>query len=573
MKRIVSFLLVFVMLSSSLILTACDPIESIMSIFDKPDGTDNSENEIRTTVTKEEWKNVYKLTNHTIRLSFDGVILTVKAADTCVKMDLYMTGSGNTTTYYNLDNNTIIYKSSMGWIGYVSDSVPIIGSPKLEDLGYLPEISYDELVYDENSRSYTYEDNYSKVTLNFENGTLKDAHIISSDDEEIKIANVGTTVIELPAHMIINDGKPDNSTADPDAITTLTDDDLSKLLNMNNFTLKATLMTDMEMSVDIFIKVTDLGVEISAEALGVYEKQYYTVIDGEIHTIAEDNYGNYLAMNTGESIDELAESFAIVKDNISAKYIPYDMIGRYYKIESDEASFYFYFENGELTDLVAIIDSDIFDPSHILTRNDKIEVSFVLDDVGSTRFSFPEYRLIKNELDYKLNADGTGYIVTGIGGYLYYNGTDLIIPDMYRGLPVVEIGDRAFLLERSITSVVIPNSVERIGSQAFDACTELVSVEIGDSVKIIDEAAFVNCQSLKSINIGSSVTTIGSMAFGYCYDLETIVIPSSVVNVKYAVFDDCQSLTVYCEAEEKPEGWDEDWNNDNRPVEWGYAVE
>jgi hypothetical protein len=29
-------------------------------------------------------------------------------------------------------------------------------------------------------------------------------------------------------------------------------------------------------------------------------------------------------------------------------------------------------------------------------------------------------------------------------------------------------------------------------------------------------------------------------------------------------------LTIYCEAESQPEGWDANWNPWNRPVEWGY---
>jgi hypothetical protein len=39
----------------------------------------------------------------------------------------------------------------------------------------------------------------------------------------------------------------------------------------------------------------------------------------------------------------------------------------------------------------------------------------------------------------------------------------------------------------------------------------------------------------------------------------------------YYVFDDCDALTINCAASAKPVGWHEDWNNDNRPVNWGVA--
>ena len=31
----------------------------------------------------------------------------------------------------------------------------------------------------------------------------------------------------------------------------------------------------------------------------------------------------------------------------------------------------------------------------------------------------------------------------------------------------------------------------------------------------------------------------------------------------------CSSLTIYCEEESKPDGWNENWNTSNRPIVWG----
>ncbi len=32
----------------------------------------------------------------------------------------------------------------------------------------------------------------------------------------------------------------------------------------------------------------------------------------------------------------------------------------------------------------------------------------------------------------------------------------------------------------------------------------------------------------------------------------------------------CKNLKIYCEADEKPEGFDDEWNPDNLEVVWGY---
>ena len=42
------------------------------------------------------------------------------------------------------------------------------------------------------------------------------------------------------------------------------------------------------------------------------------------------------------------------------------------------------------------------------------------------------------------------------------------------------------------------------------------------------------------------------------------------MNIGSQAFYDCKNLTIYCEAEEQPEGWSADWNKSRCPVVWGY---
>ena len=64
---------------------------------------------------------------------------------------------------------------------------------------------------------------------------------------------------------------------------------------------------------------------------------------------------------------------------------------------------------------------------------------------------------------------------------------------------VTSIGDGAFYICCSLTSVTIPNSVTNIGDYAFSGCSGLTSVTIPDSVTSIREYAFRCCRSLENV--------------------------------------------------------------------------
>ena len=106
------------------------------------------------------------------------------------------------------------------------------------------------------------------------------------------------------------------------------------------------------------------------------------------------------------------------------------------------------------------------------------------------------------------------------------------------------IGENAFNLCTSLTSVSIPDSVTTIGKWTFALCKTLTSVNIPDSVTTIGERAFYACRSLTSVTIPDSVTTIGDYAFAYCESLTSESIPDSVTAIGEDVFAGCDNLTV-----------------------------
>ena len=141
--------------------------------------------------------------------------------------------------------------------------------------------------------------------------------------------------------------------------------------------------------------------------------------------------------------------------------------------------------------------------------------------------------------------------------------TSVTIPDS-----VTAIDSRAFKDCASLTSISIPSGVIAIDSRTFENCTSLNSVTISNGVMTICPNAFRGCTSLTSITLPSSVTWIREEAFRGCTNLTSVFIPGRVDWIDKHAFEGCPNLTIYCAHDSMPEGWDEEWNPDHRPVQW-----
>ena len=170
--------------------------------------------------------------------------------------------------------------------------------------------------------------------------------------------------------------------------------------------------------------------------------------------------------------------------------------------------------------------------------------------------------------------------------------TTIVIPDT-----VTYIGIGAFVGCRSLTDINLPANLTSISKNLFASCgiesitipdsitsieqgafigSKIKSINIPNGVTSIERAVFSHCKELTSVTIPSSVTSIDSLAFRNCEKLESIIIPSSVTHISKNAFCGNENLTVYCEAESKPDGWDDEWTGDERKdikvkeVIWGY---
>ena len=128
-------------------------------------------------------------------------------------------------------------------------------------------------------------------------------------------------------------------------------------------------------------------------------------------------------------------------------------------------------------------------------------------------------RVGDNELKYDFVTDmGTSMSSVSIAEGCNVRG-DFAIPSEIDGCKVTRIGDRAFRVCRSLTSVTIPEGVTKIGVGAFTGCSSLTSVTMPEGVTSIGDWAFSGCSLLASMAIPASVTSIGDSAFFGCDSL------------------------------------------------------
>ena len=143
-------------------------------------------------------------------------------------------------------------------------------------------------------------------------------------------------------------------------------------------------------------------------------------------------------------------------------------------------------------------------------------------------------------LAYGFTNNGAAYEVIGIGDV---TGTEINVPSIYNGKPVVGVGKGAFKNNTNITKVVLAQDVQSIGQDAFYGCTSLTEVVLYRGFNTIGQAAFAGCTNLTSIHLPSTLKGIGTYAFDGCVKLENVTIPASLSSIGEQAFAHCESIT------------------------------
>ncbi|MBR5551852.1 MAG: leucine-rich repeat protein, partial [Muribaculaceae bacterium] len=125
---------------------------------------------------------------------------------------------------------------------------------------------------------------------------------------------------------------------------------------------------------------------------------------------------------------------------------------------------------------------------------------------------------------------------------LYNNGMSFLpssVRNINFGNDVVYIPMYACQGLTNLTSVVIPDAVEKIDVYAFEGCTSLSEVKIGKTVREIMYLSFGNCTSLENIVIPDALQNIDYAAFSGCSNLKNVTIGSGMQNIGEYAFDGC----------------------------------
>lgn len=189
-----------------------------------------------------------------------------------------------------------------------------------------------------------------------------------------------------------------------------------------------------------------------------------------------------------------------------------------------------------------------------------------------------------------------------IGHNAFSNCENLEEIHLNEGLKTIE--DNAFYMCPKIETIFIPSSVTFIGFKAFNYCTNMTSILVSPQnpyytsidgvlysnnlqtliyypssktnssftvpshVRIIKANAFEACYTIRYLYISSGVTTIEQEAFIYNAILK-VYIPDTVHTIGFEAFYGQTGVTIYCEAEAKPSGWNERWYMNGQTILWG----
>ena len=126
---------------------------------------------------------------------------------------------------------------------------------------------------------------------------------------------------------------------------------------------------------------------------------------------------------------------------------------------------------------------------------------------------------------------------------------EIWIPNSCQDLSSPTLFQQNYFLKR----IHLPEGLDRIPKGFADACFKLQEVNIPSSVKSIGIAAFQQCYSLKKIELPNGLETIETDAFWHCDSLEQIVFPATL---KMLGQESCSYISelkrIYCMASEPP---------------------
>lgn len=198
-------------------------------------------------------------------------------------------------------------------------------------------------------------------------------------------------------------------------------------------------------------------------------------------------------------------------------------------------------ENG-VYDVRTFAEADVQTP----VPSGKINITENGTDIDVSDYALADVdveRGVSIDEDYTISEGVLTAVTTELDGDVVAN-----IPD-----GVTTIGNTAFMDNKIITNVVMPDSVLTVNNGtiagnpigAFAGCSNLNNIVLSTNLEKIANSMFADCKKLISLNLPNGVNEIGTYAFYRCTGLTTVNIPNSVTVIGYYAFSGCTNLTSF----------------------------
>ncbi len=128
-----------------------------------------------------------------------------------------------------------------------------------------------------------------------------------------------------------------------------------------------------------------------------------------------------------------------------------------------------------------------------------------------------------------------------VGGYAFENCTGLETAVLPEG--ITAIGEKAFYGCDGLLEVVLPSTLREMGKEVFYSCDALRRVTIRDGLTVLPESAFQRCASLAELTLPATLTEIGPFAFSRCSALAAVELPDALTSIGIHGFSFCSALT------------------------------
>ena len=103
--------------------------------------------------------------------------------------------------------------------------------------------------------------------------------------------------------------------------------------------------------------------------------------------------------------------------------------------------------------------------------------------------------------------------------------------------------DGVFFHNESLTSIQLPNGLEKFWNNAFNGCTALNNIVMPSTVNQICDNVFQNCTSLSNVTLNEGCTTLGNHVFKNC-PLAAVTFPKTLGSIDEWAFEGTKLETV-----------------------------